>query len=243
MPEAPPISWAPRDDFEALKAQFAQTGRIQIKHFLDPGQAKHLRSVVSALPWRLVLNENGKHLDIHPLQLAQIPAPKLREIKQAAHARATREFSYLFENYPIYDLLQSGKDIDPALQGVFGMLNSKPFRRWISELTDRPVDYCDLQATRYRAGHFLTTHDDGIVGKNRQMAFVLNLSERWRQSWGGCLEFTDGHGDVIDRILPLFNSLSMFAVPQPHEVTRVKPSAKSSRLALTGWFRLRGEPA
>lgn len=228
-----------RDDFGTLRETFQSAHRLQIRNILEGPDAKTLRGELSTLPWRLVLNENGKHLDIHPLQLKQISALKLREIKQAAQSRAKHQFQYLFENYPVHDLIKSGETIPDTIHSAYAALNAPGLLAQLSALSGLPIDFCDMQATRYRAGHFLTTHDDGVDGKNRQLAYVLNLSERWRESWGGCLDFTDPSGGIEDRFLPVFNSLSLFKVPQAHEVTRVKPSAKSSRLALTGWFRLK----
>ncbi len=229
----------PWTDAAKLKAQFEQTGRMQIRNFLKKEIAEGLRRDLQGLEWRLVLNENGKHLDIHPVQLEQMGLENLKLIKKAAQARAATQFQYLYENYPIFDLIEAEKDVPLSIANIFAELNSESFRKRLSDLTGLPIDFCDLQATRFRAGHFLTTHDDGVPGKNRQMAFVVNLSQRWRAGWGGCLEFTNTHGDIIDSFLPLFNSLSIFKVPQPHEVTRVRPAAKSSRISLTGWFRTR----
>lgn len=239
MPAAPDNiiqAWA---DPAALKSTFGPKSRLQIRNFLDQDSAASLRAVLLGLDWRLVLNENGKHLDIHPAQIKQIGPAKMREIKKAAQVRAEHGFQYLYENFPVYDALQSGTPVDPLIEAVYAALNAESFRARLSALTGKPIDFCDIQATRYRAGHFLTTHDDGIEGKNRQLAFVLNLSQRWRASWGGQLEFLDGSGAVDEAFLPVYNSLSLFAVPQDHRVTRVSPAAKSSRLALTGWFRTR----
>ncbi len=229
----------PWDDLPAMQAEFAKTGRMQIRNFLPEDTARALQSALNGLEWRLVLNENGKHLDIHPVQIKQIGAKKMRLIKEAARARAASEFQYLYENYPVFDVLKSDKPVNPDIKSVYTALNSQPFRERLHAMTGLPVDYCDIQATRYRAGHFLTSHDDGVEGKNRQMAFVLNMTDVWRASWGGRLEFTGPNGEVIDTLLPVFNSLSLFKVPQPHEVTLVSHKAKSSRIALTGWFRTR----
>lgn len=229
-------SW---QDQPALKAQFAQRGRVQIRSFLDAGFAQKLSQAVAALEWRLVLNEGKKHFDIHPLQIKQLGAQKMRLIRQAAQARAGREFQYLYENYPVFDILKAGKPIDPLILGVYKALNTPEFHQRLTELTALPVDFCDIQATRYRAGHFLTEHDDAVDGKNRQMAFVLSLSPRWKASWGGRLEFFDENGGVEDTLIPTFNALSLFRVPQPHQVTKVNIAAKTPRLSLTGWFRTR----
>lgn len=226
-------------DQPILKAQFAQRNRVQIRSFLEADFAHKLGQAVAALEWRLVLNEGAKHFDIHPVQIKQLGAQKMRLIRQAAQARAGREFQYLYENYPVFDILKAGKTIDPLITEAYKALNAPEFRARLTELTGLPVDFCDIQATRYRVGHFLTEHDDGVAGKNRQMAFVLSLSPRWKASWGGRLEFLDASGGVQDTLIPTFNALSLFRVPQPHQVTKVNIAAKTPRLSLTGWFRTR----
>ena len=42
---------------------------------------------------------------------------------------------------------------------------------------------------------------------------------------------------VVDTFTPLWNSLSLFRVPQPHVVSLVAPWAGSARYSITGWFR------
>jgi SM-20-related protein len=45
--------------------------------------------------------------------------------------------------------------------------------------------------------------------------------------------------DVVHRMLlvPSFNTLDLFAVPQRHSVSIVTPSAQHRRYAVTGWLR------
>ena len=42
---------------------------------------------------------------------------------------------------------------------------------------------------------------------------------------------------MVDTFVPLWNSLSLFRVPQPHVVSLVEPWAGSPRYSITGWFR------
>lgn len=95
----------------------------------------------------------------------------------------------------------------------------------------------DGQATRYLPGHFLTGHDDDVAGKGRIAAYVLNLTPAWRTEWGGLLQFHDPAGDVLRGLLPRFNTLNLFTVPQLHSVSLVAPFAASPRYAVTGWIR------
>lgn len=51
---------------------------------------------------------------------------------------------------------------------------------------DDRIVYVDATATRYRTGHFLNTHDDGVGDDGRLFAYVLNLTPVWRPDWAGC---------------------------------------------------------
>ena len=67
---------------------------------------------------------------------------------------------------------------------------------------------------------------------------MINLSRDWLPDWGGLLQFLDpAERRVVDTFVPLWNSLSLFRVPQPHVVSLVAPWAGSPRYSITGWFR------
>ncbi|MDP3854566.1 2OG-Fe(II) oxygenase family protein [Phenylobacterium sp.] len=93
--------------------------------------------------------------------------------------------------------------------------------------------------TRYRAGDFLAAHDDGVEGKNRLYAYVLNFTPAWRTDRGGLLAFHDADGHVAEAYVPTFNALNIFRVPQLHAVTQVASYAAGERLSVTGWIRER----
>lgn len=227
-------------DIDRLRAVFAEHKRVQIRGFLRPNFARTLKDELAALPWRTVLNENGKHIDIHPLQVKQLGPKRMRLIREAAAERSRSEFQYLYQNFPVFDILQSGNPVPGIVETIYDAMNSKGTRDLLGRITGLSFDYCDMQATRYRKGHFLTAHDDDVDGKNRQAAYVMNLTPKWRQSWGGNLRFIGGDNETLDEFVPGFNVLNIFAVPQMHEVTKVRPAADQSRLALTGWYRQDG---
>jgi len=95
----------------------------------------------------------------------------------------------------------------------------------------------DGQATQYLPGHFLTSHDDAVAGKNRVAAYVLSLTPGWRIEWGGLLQFHDGDGDVGLALAPRFNAMHLLRVPQVHSVSFVAPYAGTPRVSVTGWLR------
>jgi hypothetical protein len=87
-----------------------------------------------------------------------------------------------------------------------------------------------LFATRYRSDHECSSHtDEG----NGDVAFVWNLSKRWRIEFGGNLVF-----DQVT-LVPTFNQVVAFDVSgkgRGHAVTPVTVG-KPSRLAISGWYK------
>lgn len=221
-----------------------ETGRAQWPEFLAPGDASALRQFARAYDkWNLVTRINGQHQDLDSAAMARLSDAQRLDFLRAVEAGAERGFQYLYETFPIYDRFHAGtlRDLAPPLADLFDWINSPVFLDVMRDLLDAPdIGFADAQLTCYRAGHFLTTHDDGVEGKHRVAAFVLNLGDAWNAKWGGLLEFYDAHGQVTDRFVPRPNTLSMFKVPVPHAVTQVGHAVKASRYSVTGWLR-RGE--
>src|SRR3990167_7921754 len=102
----------------------------------------------------------------------------------------SKSFAYLFETCPIYDIYHSGSSHDHPIVETFEFLNGEPFLSFMRRLTGASdIAFADAQVTRYGPGHFLTTHNDAVDGKNRRAAFVLNMTPEWRADWGGHLNF------------------------------------------------------
>ncbi|MHA6287606.1 2OG-Fe(II) oxygenase [Maricaulis sp. CAU 1757] len=230
--------------FKAARARFAEQGRTQLAPVLGEDALGRVRRAIEDLPrWTLVTRLAGKHLDLDAAAMEALPAAQKAEFTRQVAAAAEAGFTYLYETYPIYDKAHAGvlRAESPALADLFDLLNSDTFLDPMRELTGaHDIAFADAQLTRYRAGHFLSTHDDGVAGKNRVAAYVLSLSERWQQSWGGTLDFLDASGTCTARFTPRPNTLSLFSVPQPHEVTPVRPRIRAARYSVTGWLR-RGE--
>lgn len=230
----------PALDEAALRAAFAAAGRLQIADFLDAGDARDLAAGIADLDWRLVLNSGSRHVDLPKEQIARMGKAQLDPILAEVGRQAATGFQYLYENYPVTDLADAGKLTNPHLASIHELMNSAVVRGFLENVTGRSSDFCDMQATRYGAGHFLTVHDDDAgPALKRMLAYVLSLTEDWPATWGGQLQFLDGEGGVSASFAPKFNALSVFAVPAPHHVSQVASFAPRGRVSLTGWFRNR----
>lgn len=168
---------------------------------------------------------------------ASLQPGQKQALVQAVQTSAQSDFQYLYDNHPIYDLVQAGQ-ATPIWTDLLPLLNGEDFLGLMRDLTGEPrIALADLQLTRYRTSHFLTEHDDHADGKNRFFAYVLNLTPVWRIEWGGLLAFHGADGNVVEAFTPRFNTLNLLKVPQPHSVTQVALSAAADRISVTGWLR------
>lgn len=229
----------PNLDLPNLSARFAENRRLQIPDFLERSSAEALRDELSASDqWRHVINSGDKIFETDRRALDAMGEAERTQLHDAITASATRGFQFRYDAIRVPDR-QEERALIPTHLSRFAQLMSAPMTlARIGTITGvGGIDFADAQATSYRPGDFLTRHDDAVAGKHRMLAYVLGLTEGWQAEWGGLLIFTDARGDVIDTIVPRFNALSLFTVPQPHSVTYVAPFAVGPRISVTGWLR------
>lgn len=220
---------------------FAAHGRVRIPGFLPGAAARELHAFLERAPWWRTFNQGERTWDLGPDSLAVLTPQQEAELDKAIHAGAREDFQYVYETVRVSeDPTERGERALPVDRLLEGLNSDAALAMW-RELTGEPdVAFVDGQATRYLPGHFLTRHDDDVEGKNRVAAYVLNLCPRWRPEWGGLLQFHADDGEVTQAMVPGFNLLNMFRVPQPHSVSLVAPFAPSPRYAVTGWVRRAG---
>lgn len=228
----------PAAEETALADRLARTGRVQIPAFLEPLAAQPLLDEArERTPFQTVTTNSQGHVDLPAAWIESLTPAQKAEFGQALQESATNRFQYLYDNYPIWDLKEAGR-LEGKWAELLAFLNGEAFLGWARRFTgeDR-IAFCDAQVTRYRRGHFLTTHDDGIEEKNRFFAYVLNLSPVWRIDWGGLLMFHSDDGNVAEAFTPRFGALNLLKVPAPHSVSQVALSAGDDRISVTGWLR------
>ncbi len=243
-PAAPRLSFARGLDPARLAPTFARHGRLHLPGLLPAHQAKAVGAALAGpVPWHRSLNAHGKSYDIGFEALEAMPPERRAELDAAIVAGGRSGFQYQFDAWRLSDLMEAGQRTGSALaplESAYDFVNSEPFLAFIRKLTNDPRPaYADAQATRYRAGDFLTAHDDDVEGKNRLYAYVLNFTPVWRPDWGGLLVFHDIDGHLSEGYSPTFNALNIFRVPQQHAVTQVASFVGAERLSITGWIRER----
>ncbi|MBS0211873.1 MAG: 2OG-Fe(II) oxygenase [Proteobacteria bacterium] len=227
-------------DIDHWKRQLAERSRMQIADFLQADAARFLHDCLATqVPWRLAERSDNSESRTHGHGDA-LDEAGYRTLLDAAYRNARESFQFVYDSYMLGRARAEGWDPELPLHGVLDFFNSPDYLAFARYLTgDDTINAVNAQATRYRPGQFLTPHDDKNSIEGRRYAYVLNLSRGWKADWGGQLQFLDADGNVIDTLLPRWNTLSIFRVPQLHLVSLVAPWAGADRLAITGWMLAR----
>ena len=224
---------------EPWRARLRAHGRVQIPGFLQEPSALRLNQCLrEEVPWETAQRSDAVLADGQ--DRSPPPGSAADEVALAATCLRAREgFEFYFDRYRMIDARRDGTDPQLVLHAVVDFLNSPQFLGFARQLTGDPaIRMVSAIGVRYRAGHFLRAHNDLANDENRAFAYVINLSRQWSPDWGGLLHFLDPEQRrVVDTFTPLWNSLSLFRVPQPHVVSLVAPWAGSARYSITGWFR------
>jgi SM-20-related protein len=198
------------------------------------------KQLLARQDWRLILNHGERLYEYDHATRARFTPAQRADLQRAAENAGRHGFQYLFESIRVPE--PSGAEAGDLLERFAERLNAPDTLARVRELLGRPdVAFADCQATCYRPGHFLTTHDDAVEGKHRVAAYVFNLTPGWRAEWGGLLCFNPDPLHLAEAWVPSFNTLNLLRVPQPHFVSPVNGLAPpdAARLSVTGWFRSR----
>lgn len=230
---------ANRSDLSALKSLFAETGRVLVPNLLTEAAAEAvLDAIVKQATWTLVTRVEGQHRAFDAAGMDQVAGPQREAFDTLVAAEARAGFQYLFERYQLMDEFPKGRVPDGPLQELAELLSGDDFVDLLKAINGvRGACFVDGQVTRYRAGHFLTEHDDDEPTMGREAAYVMNFTKEWRADLGGLLQFLGPEGHVAEAFVPRFNTVALFKTPAPHAVSSVSAFADQPRLAVTGWLR------
>jgi len=232
------FSLDPAIDAAELSREYAAFGRVQIAPFLDEAGANYLaKHLLSRTDWNFTLNSDEKIYEVpRHGDKAMAPEQELR-LRKAVEERAAAEFQFCYDSIRVADARVERNAADP-LHGFAEFMCSAPVLALMRDITGSgEIIFADAQATIYRGRDFLTAHDDAMAGKHRVAAYVLGLTAAWRTEWGGLLMFHDSRGDVTRALIPRFNTLTLFSVPQVHSVSAIAAAAAELRCSITGWLR------
>jgi SM-20-related protein len=239
MAAAPALRINPELDVEALAADYAAAGRVRVYGLLAEGAVELHRQLEARGDWIHLISAPDGAIELDPAARAAMSAEAWARIEAEALARAQTGFQYRYYGLRVPD------DDEPAAAGDLlaafrELMRSEPMLDLLRAITgERETTFTDGHATAYGPGDFLTGHDDDVAGKDRLAAYVYGLTPLWRLEWGGLLLFHGERDRTAHALVPRFNTLDLFAVPQQHSVSQVTGSATHRRHAVTGWLRRR----
>lgn len=231
------FSLNPSLDATRLAERYRIDRRIDIPDFLRPGQAEVLRDHLLARPdWVMVMNAGDRVYELPRSKMQELSEEQRRQLDASVIGAARNGFQYRFDSIRAPD----GGGTDTLLDRFVSFMSSPGTLGFLATVTGHPdLHLADGQATSYRAGDFLTEHDDDVAGKNRRAAYVFGITSAWSSDWGGLLMFPNEDGRTVQAFPPGMNRLRLFSVPARHSVSYVAAFADQSRLSVTGWLRAR----
>ena len=227
----------PRTDLPALAARYAAEGAVSVPDFLSPVAADDLSAELEQADlWVEIFRAGAKVYEMPHAQFLVVPAAQKDELRRKIEDAARGGLQYRYRAIRVAETAAERARRGLAVDRFADVLNAPATIDLLRTITgSASLDFADAQATDYRAGDFLTTHDDAIEGKNRVAAYVFGLTSHWQADWGGLLLFE--RGAEVTGFIPDFNVLRLFAVPSTHHVSYVAPWVDARRLSVTGWLR------
>lgn len=224
------------NNIDKLNKDFNNYSRISIPNIFVKEFAEILYNSVKKVPNRNWFQMCGIRNTVYKKRLLLKNNKRNKDnIKEANKTFLKNEFAFNFHR----TFENRYQEISYLEYSIRKLLSGKNFINTINEITGMNVTTLkQLFLSRYRAGHFLSTHSD--IG-NGTLAFVINITKNWRPEYGGILHFlTEDRKTIIDSAVPKFNNLTLFYVKPdvgtPHFVSHVVPGVKETRYALTGWY-------
>jgi Rps23 Pro-64 3,4-dihydroxylase Tpa1-like proline 4-hydroxylase len=226
-------------DRRALRETFDRTGRLHVPQVLEAASARLLHETLQASrDWIFVFNRGNRHFEVTPRNFAAMPQEAKIQMQRDILENARDGFQLAYDVINVSKKTSGPMTGDPVLVALHTFMNGPDYIGFLKDITGEIRGaWCDVTATRYKPGHFCEAHDDSADDGERLIAFVLNLTPRWRPDWGGLLLFLDQRGHVSQGLTPAFNALNLFRTPQMHSVSAVAPFAGANRLSVTGWLR------
>ena len=214
-----------------------RSGRVHFPGFLSQRTALAVHDAMEKTDWRVLCRGQTTTFEAPVPSFEALDGVSRAKLYSGLYADAATGFQYLYDVHRMGEDEGDGAE-DTLLARLHAQWNEPAGLTVFRMLTgDDRIAYVDARATRYRTGHFLTTHDDHDAAKHRLYAYVLNLTPHWRADWGGLLMFIAPDGHVAEAFTPAWNALNLFTVPQPHAVSMVTPYARANRYSITGWLR------
>ncbi len=228
----------PDHDPEALGRTLQQVGRLQVSNFLTQDSADYLYKIhMENKDWYLAYNDGKNFYESSRQQIQAVTPQQQQQFMNNIYARARTQFQYVFYQYYITQAIKLKEQPGHPMHQFDEFMNGEEVLNLMRTLTgEKAIRKADSYASIYAPGHFLTAHDDRHDTHDRVAAYALSMTKTWDKNWGGHLAFFDDAGNITEALIPSFNTLNIFLVPQMHSVQLVSPFAGGNRTSYLGWL-------
>lgn len=228
----------PDHDPEAFGRTLQEAGRLQVSDFFTQESADYLYKIhMENKDWNLAYNEGDNFYESSIQQIQAVSPQQQQKFMNSIYARARTQFQYVFYQYYITQAIKLDEQPGHPMHQFDEFMNSEDVLNMMRTLTgETAIRKADSYASIYAPGHFLTAHDDRHDSHDRVAAYVVSMTKTWNKDWGGHLAFFDDDGNITEALIPSFNTLNIFLVPQMHSVQLVSPFAGNSRTSYLGWL-------
>ena len=205
---------SPDHDPEALGRILQQERRLQVSDFFTPDTADYLYKVhIENKDWYLAYNEGSNFYESSIQQIQAVTPQQQQHFMNSIYARARTQFQYVFYQYYITQAIKLKEQPGHPMHQFHEFMNGEEVLNLVRTLTgEKAIRKADSYASIYAPGHFLTAHDDRHDSHDRVAAYVVSMTKNWDKNWGGHLAFFDDAGNIIEALIPSFNTLNIFLV-------------------------------
>ncbi|MCH2056567.1 MAG: 2OG-Fe(II) oxygenase [Thalassotalea sp.] len=220
-------------DIASLITQFQSEGVVRLDNILLENDVQRILEYYSEqVEFTNAFYADGHSCEASDAQINALEHERKHHLHSTIHSLAAQGIGFFYGRKKI-----NKADSDPISKLLY-QLNKPETLQFITKLSGvGRLSYADGQATRFRAGDFLTRHIDNVKGETREVAYVVGFTRQWHPDWGGLLQFFEKDGTPTNSYAPSYNSLTLFDVNKVHSVTSVTPFAPKNRYSLTGWYR------
>ena len=223
---------------DGYREEFERNARVRIADVLDREFAEEVYACFGRTPWRVTFRQSNEIVSMLGKEFHSLSQTERNELRGKIYAETLRGYQFCYLHMPLLHDKSRAWDEKQVVPALHSLINSSAFLdlgRTVSGVSE--IDRADSVATCYTRDSFLTAHPDAPID-DRLVAYVFSFTKEWKADWGGLLQFFDGeNGKIVDSLIPAFNALTLFRVPQWHSVSIVTPFAMGPRFSVTGWFR------
>lgn len=226
-------------DWDLIKHKLLEHNHYVASDIFSDAMADKIENCLkSRVPWQIACRQGSKNVELTQQQVRSWTQEQNVAFQQTLMQQAREGYQFFYNRYPMIDAYLKGWDPDLFLHQVTEFLNGEDFLKFAHHITgDTAIRKSEPHAACYIPGNFLKLHDDNSAGDfDRRYALVFNFSRKWVSDWGGLLQLVTNN-EVVETVVPSFNSVSILRLPQPHQVSYVAPFATEQRLTITTWLR------